>query len=122
MDFITQLHETTAGHDTILVVVDKLTKMVHLIPATGRCSAEELVKLFQQHVWKLHGLPHVIVSDRDKLFTSKFTRELLRLLGTKQAMSTAYHPQTDGQAERVNRVLEDMLRNYVSNDQTDWDE
>ena len=99
MDFITQLPVTAAGHDTIFVVVDKLTKMVHLIPTTKSCSAEELALLYQQHNWKLHGLPQVIVSDRDPLFTSKFTRELLRLLGTKQAMSKAYHPQADGQTE-----------------------
>jgi transposase InsO family protein len=122
MDFITQLPRTTDGHDAILVVVDKLTKMVHLVATQTTATAEQTAKLFVDHIWKLHGVPRKVVSDRDPLFTSHFTRALCRMLGTKQAMSTAYHPQTDGQTERVNRVLEDMLRMYVSKSQTDWDE
>jgi hypothetical protein len=74
------------------------------------------------HVWKLHGVPRKVVTDRDPMFTSHFTRALCETIGTEQAMSTAYHPQTDGQTERVNRVLEDMLRMYTSRSQTDWDE
>lgn len=122
MDFITQLPRTTDGHDAILVVVDKLTKMVHLVPTSSRATAEQTATLFLNHVWKLHGIPRVIVTDRDPLFTSNFTRALCQMLGTKQAMSTAYHPQTDGQTERVNHVLEDMLRMYVSKSQDDWDQ
>lgn len=122
MDFITQLPRTQEGKDAILVVVDKLTKMVHLVATTTRATAEETATLFLNHVWKYHGVPRVVVTDRDPLFTSAFTRALCRMMGTKQALSTAYHPQTDGQTERVNRVLEDMLRAYVSKSQTDWDE
>lgn len=121
MDFITQLPTTELNHDAILVVVDKLTKMVHLTPTTTRATAEQTAQLYVDHVWKLHGVPQVIVSDRDPLFTSNFAKALCNILGTKQALSTAYHPQTDGQTERVNRVLEDMLRMYVSASQTDWD-
>ena len=121
MDFITQLPTTESGHDAILVVVDKLTKMVHLVPTTTRKTAEQTARLYVDNVWKLHGVPQVIVSDRDPQFTSHFTKALCKILGTKQALSTAYHPQTDGQTERVNRVLEDMLRMYVSSNQTDWD-
>ena len=122
MDFITQIPKTTRGYDAIFVVVDKLTKMVHLMPTTTQATAAQTAKLYADNVWKLHGVPEVIVSDRDPLFTSNFTRSLCQLIGTKQAMSTAYHPQTDGQTERVNRVLEDMLRMYVAKSQDDWDE
>lgn len=122
MDFITQLPKTARGHDAIFVVVDKLTKMVHLMPTTTKATAEQTAKLYAAHVWKLHGVPQVVVSDRDKLFTSHFARALCESIGTQQAMSTAYHPQTDGQTERVNRVLEDMLRMYVAKSQDDWDE
>ena len=121
MDFITQLPTTERGHDAIFVIVDKLSKMVHLVPTTSRATAEQTARLYVDNVWKLHGVPQVIVSDRDPLFTSHFTKALCEILGTKHAMSTAYHPQTDGQTERTNRVLEDMLRMYVSASQTDWD-
>jgi transposase InsO family protein len=97
MDFITQLPTTESGHDAILVVVDKLTKMVHLVPTTTRKTAEQTARLYVDNVWKLHGVPQVIVSDRDPQFTSHFTKALCKILGTKQALSTAYHPQTDGQ-------------------------
>jgi hypothetical protein len=122
MDFITQLPQTSSGKNAILVVVDKLTKMVHFMATVGRAPAEQTARLFVDHVWKLHGVPKVVVTDRDPLFTSAFTRALCEILGTKQAMSTAYHPQTDGQTERVNRILEDMLRAYVARSQQDWDE
>jgi transposase InsO family protein len=92
------------------------------MPTTTHATAEQTSKLYVDNVWKLHGVPQVVVSDRDPLFTSNFTKALCHLIGTKQAMSTAYHPQTDGQTERLNRVLEDMLRMYVSQSQDDWDE
>jgi hypothetical protein len=81
-----------------------------------------LARIFVREVWRLHGLPREIISDRDPRFTGHFAREICRLIGTKQSMSTAYHPQSDGQTERVNRILEDVLRHYVSPDQTDWDD
>jgi len=103
------------------VVVDKLTKMVHLIPTTVHVTGEETARLYMDHVWKHHGVPESIVSDRDPRFTGKFMTEFLKLLGTKQRLSTAFHPQTDGQTERTNRTLEDMLRHYVDPNHSDWD-
>jgi transposase InsO family protein len=121
MDFITQLPRTEAGHDALLVVVDTLTKMVHLVPTTTSATAEKTARLYVDYVWKLHGVPKEMVTDRDPLFTSRFMKALAEIIGTRQSMSTAYHPQTDGQTERVNRVVEDMLRMFVSREQTDWD-
>jgi RNase H-like domain found in reverse transcriptase/Reverse transcriptase (RNA-dependent DNA polymerase)/Integrase zinc binding domain/Chromo (CHRromatin Organisation MOdifier) domain/Retroviral aspartyl protease/Integrase core domain len=122
MDFIVQLPLTLAECDAVLVVVDRLSKMTHLIATTTNCTAEETARLFYDNVVKLHGLPRTLVSDRDTRFTSKFWEELCSLCGTRQSMGTAYHPQSDGQTERVNRVLEDMLRHYVNPAQNNWDE
>ncbi|KAJ9514422.1 hypothetical protein QJQ45_012357 [Haematococcus lacustris] len=121
MDLITQLPSTAAGHDAIVVFVDRLTKMIHAVPTTTTVSASILARTFFDHVFRLHGLPKVIVSDRDPRFTSTFWTELFRLTGTHLNMSTANHPQTDGQTERANRTLEDMLRNFVSPYHDDWD-
>jgi hypothetical protein len=122
MDFIVQLPRTTAGHDAILVCVDRTSKLVHFTPTITDVDAVQIAKLFFESVVRHHGVPTSIVSDRDSRFTSIFWRALWRQLGTKLAMSTAYHPQTDGQTERANRTLEDMLRAYVSYRQTDWDQ
>ena len=122
MDFIQELPKTLSGFDTVLVVVCRLTKMVHIIPTTAKCGALGLAKLYRDHIWKIHGVPKDIVSDRGKEFHNRFMSELYRLIGTQQKLSTAYHPQTDGNTERVNRVIEDMLRNYVGGRQDDWDE
>jgi hypothetical protein len=122
MDFISQLPKTKTGFDAILVVVCRLIKMVHIIPTTDKCGAKGFATLYRDHVWKLHGVPKEVISDRGKEFNNAFIKELYRLIGTEQKMSTAYHPQTDGQTERVNRVVEDMLRNYVGGKQDDWDE
>ena len=122
MDYVVQLPITKRGHDAILVFVDRLSKMVHLVPTTTKVTGAQTAQLFFDHVFKHHGLPTDIVSDRDSRFTSHFTKELLRLLGTKQCMSTAFHPQTDGQTERTNRVMEDMLRHYVGARHDDWDD
>ena len=122
LDFITQLPMTRKGHDAILVVVDKLTKMVHIIPTVTTCTAVTVAELYRDHVFKLHGIPVKVVSVRDLRFTTAFIKELCAPVGARQAMSTPYHPQTDGQTERVNRVLEDMLRHFVSPVQDDWDQ
>ncbi|KAJ9508991.1 hypothetical protein QJQ45_001437 [Haematococcus lacustris] len=122
LDLITQLPNTTAGHDAIAVFVDKLTKMIHAVPTTTTVTASTLARLFFDNVFRLHGLPKVIVSDRDPRFTSIFWQELFKLTGTHLNMSTANHPQTDGQTERANRTLEDMLRNFVSPHHDDWDQ
>jgi transposase InsO family protein len=90
-------------------------------PTTTNATAPEIAGIFFKTVFHQHGLPRVIVSDRDPKFTSHFWQALFKTLGTQIAMSTAFHPQTDGQTERMNRTLEQMLRNYVSYEQDDWD-
>lgn len=122
MDFITGLPTTSKGHDAILVFVDRLSKMAHFAPCHKDTSASDTAKLFIDHVYKLHGLPFDIVSDRDGRFTSDFWRELTRLLGTKLLMSSSFHPETDGQTERTNRILEEYLRHYINPLQDDWDD
>jgi transposase InsO family protein len=121
MDFIVRLPMTAAGHDAILTVVDRLTKMAHFIPTTTNVTAEQAAKQFFAGVVRLHGLPKSIVSDRDSKFTSAFWRELFKLTGTSLDMSTARHPQTDGQSERMNRTLEEMLRAYAV-EAPQWDD
>ena len=121
MDFITQLPPTEDGYDSILVCVDKLSKMAHFIATHTTATAMDIAKLYIEHVFKYHGLPRVIISDRDSRFTAHFWKTLQKHLGTKLAMSMAYHPQTDGQTERTNRTLEQMLRNYTNYRQDNWD-
>ena len=125
MDLITHLPPIkSTGNDAIFVVVDRLSKMVRFIPCNHKITAVQLAKLFVQEIFKLHGLPQVIVSDRDPKFTSDFWRALFQQLGTKLAMSSGYHPQTDGQTERTNRTLEEMLRHYCGSPdkQTLWED
>ena len=122
MDLITALPRTKLGHDAIVVFVDKLTKWATYVPTTTNVDAPTLARIFFQHVVRLRGVPSSIVSDRDPRFTSVFWRSLWQQLGTKLQMSTAFHPQTDGQTERQNRTLEEMLRAYVNYEQDDWDE
>ena len=121
MDFIMQLPKTNNRHTALLVVVDKLSKMTHLIPTTVQVTGEETARLYVNHVMKHHGLPKAIVSDRDPRFTGRFMTALLEILGTNQRLSTAFHPQTDGQTERMNRTLEDTLRHFVLPNHSDWD-
>src|SRR4051812_50072776 len=96
MDFITQLPKTKAGFDAIVVFVDTFSKMVHFAPTKTTATAPDTTQLLFDHVIRLQGLPKSIVSDRDAKFTSKFWKALFQTLGTKLAMSTAFHPQTDG--------------------------
>ena len=110
---ITQLPETPRGTTAIVVFVDRVTKMTHLAACKTSISSKEFGDLFLKEVFAKHGCPRDLVSDRDPRFTSDFFREVCQHLRIKQNMSTAYHPQTDGQTERVNRVVEDMLRAYV---------
>ena len=122
VDFITDLPETVDTKFTaIAVFVDRLTKMVHLAPTRKELDAVGFAQLFMDNVVRFHGMPLEIVSDRDVLFTSPFWQALCRAHSVTQAMGIAFHPQTDGQTERVNRVLEDVLRNYVNPMQDDWD-
>jgi len=122
MDFVTGLPETPRGHDSILVVVDRLSKMTHFLPTTAAVTAEGTAKLFYDGVVKYHGLPSEIISDRDVRFASRFWQALADCHGTRVALSTAFHPQTDGQTERMNRTLEQLLRMYIGPRMDDWDE
>ncbi|MGV8048401.1 hypothetical protein PJP07_29815, partial [Mycobacterium kansasii] len=110
------------GHNTIWVIVDRLTKSAHFIPVRASWSMDRLAKVFIEEIVRLHGVPVSIVSDRDSRFTSQFWRSFQQALGVTLHLSTAYHPQTDGQTERVNQILEDMLRACVINFGGSWDE
>ncbi|GJX29753.1 putative reverse transcriptase domain-containing protein [Tanacetum coccineum] len=110
MDFITKLPKTSSGHDTIWVIVDRLTKSAHFIPTRAMDSMETLTRLYIKEIVSRHGVPISIISDRDSHFTSRFWQSLQNALGTQLDMSTAYHPETDGQSERTIQTLEDMLR------------
>ena len=119
MDFIVELPKSE-GYDSIYVCVDRLTKMAHFIPTHTTVTAEQTAQLFYRHVWKHHGLPADVVSDRGSQFVAKFTRHLLARLDVQGNRSTAYHPQSDGQTERVNQTLEQYLRVYCGYHQDDW--
>ena len=105
VDFITKL-PLAQGYNTILVVVDQLTKMIHFIPTTEKMMAEGLAKLFRDNMWKLHGLLKSIISDRGPQFAAGIMRELNRMLKIESKLLTVFHPQTDRQTERVNQELE----------------
>lgn len=123
MDFVGPLPESknrNSTFDTICVIIDLLTGMVHLVPARQTFRAREIAELMFDSVYKLHGLPKYIVSDRDSLFTSVFWEHLNSLAGIQLKMSSAYHPQTDGSTERANRTVTQMLRICVNAKQKDW--
>ena len=122
MDFIVQLPRTKSGFDAIVVFVDRLSEMVHFAATTTTVTAKETARIFGHNVFRLHGLPRHLVSHRDARFTSHFWKEVCSLLGIDMGMSTPFHPQTAGQTERVNRILEDMLRHYVNPMANDWDD
>ncbi|KAF1328976.1 reverse transcriptase, partial [Globisporangium splendens] len=121
MDFIFGLPADSSKKTGILVIVDRFSKMVHLSAVPVSVTAKQTAQIFLDSVFRLHGMPTEIVSDRDPRFTVAFWQELFRLLGTQLKMSTADHPQTDGQTERVNRTLEDILRSYAHSF-THWSE
>jgi len=118
-DFITKL-PLAQGYDSILVVVDRLTKMVHFILTTEKTLAEGLARLFRDNVWKLHGLLESIILDREPQFVVGLMRELNGMLGIESKLLTAFHPQTDGQTERVNQELEQYLRMFIDHRQEQW--
>ncbi|GJP40902.1 hypothetical protein CLOM_g566 [Closterium sp. NIES-68] len=121
VDFITGLPPTTSGHDAILVVIDKFSKMGHFIPTHTTARTEETAQLFIRYIISQHGIPTTLISDRDPKFTSKFWKELMSLLGTKLALSSAYHLQTDGQTERPNQIVEQLLRAACKDEISKWD-
>ena len=123
MDFVGPLPESgnrDGFFNSITVIICLLTSMVHLVPSRTNYNASQLAELMFEHVYKLHGLPKNIVSDRDVLFTSTFWKRLHNLIGTKLKMSSAYHPQSDGSTERANRTITQMLRQCIHSNQKDW--
>jgi hypothetical protein len=110
------------GFDVLLVVVDRAKKQMHAIPTTVETSALGLAKLYQDNVWRYHGLPDSIILDRGPQFTAELMKELNKLLGIQTKLSMAYHPQTDSQTERMNQEIKQYLRLFVSHWQHDWPE
>lgn len=119
MDFIVQLPESN-GYTAILVVVDRLTKMARFIPTTVNVDSDGTLMLFLMRVVGVRDIPDDIVSDRGSVFTLRFTRAIMKALGIKQNLPTAFHPQTDGQTERTNGILEQYLRCYTNHQQNNW--
>ncbi|GKC23669.1 reverse transcriptase domain-containing protein [Tanacetum coccineum] len=109
MDFFTKLPKTSSGHDTIWVIVDRLTKSAHFLQMKKTDSMDRLMRLYLKEVVSRNGVPVFIISDRDGRFTSHFWQSLQKALGIRLDLSTAYHPQTDGQSEKTIQTLEDML-------------
>jgi hypothetical protein len=122
MDFINGLSRTPRSNDWIWVIVDRLTKLAHFFPVCTTYGGDKLVKLYIDNILKLHGVPKSIVSDRGAQFVSKLWRSIHQALKTKLDFSSAYHPQTDGHTERVNQVLEDMLRACVLTYGKNWED
>jgi len=112
VDFVVEL-PLSSGHDAVMTVVDSVSKQAHFIPMHTTVTVEGVARLFLHQVWKLHGLPKCVVLDHRPQFVTYFTRELYCLLGIKLASSTAWHPQTDGQTERVNQELNQYLWLFV---------
>lgn len=108
------------GKTVILIIVDRLSKQGHFIGLGSHFTAPQVADLFVREIVRLHGIPTSLISDRDPIFMSQFWRELSRLQGTKLAMSSAYHPQSDGQMERLNRYLEDYLRSFTAEQPRLW--
>ena len=119
VDFIGPLPESQ-GYNAIMVVVDRFTKGAHFIPTTIEITSLGTAKEFRDHVFVHHGLPRKIISDRGTQFVSAFMTDLFKLLGMAANRSTAYHPQTDGQTERVNQEIEQYLRIFINHRQTNW--
>ncbi|GJE97660.1 polyprotein [Phanerochaete sordida] len=123
IDFVGPLPESRTRHgafDMITVIIDHFSAMVHLVPSLQTYRARDVAELVFDHIYKLHGLPRAIVSDRDSLFTSLFWDRLHKLIGVQLRMSSSFHPQSDGMTERANRTMEQMLRQCISPTQKDW--
>ena len=121
VDFITKLL-LVVGKDVILVVCDRLLKITHFVAIIKETIVEGLARLFRDNVWKLYRLPESVVSDRGPQFAAELIKELNRILGIETKLSTAFHPQTDGQMERMNQELEQYLWFFVDYRQKDWPE
>jgi len=121
VDFITKLL-VLKGYDSILVVYDRFLKMPHFVTMTEKITVEGLARLFRDNVWKLHGLPESVISDRGPQFVAGLMRELNKMLGIETKLSTAYYLQTDRQMKRKNQELEQYLRMYINHRQNNWSE
>jgi hypothetical protein len=121
MDIIVGLPRTQEGNDSIWVIVERLTKVAHFLPVKTNYNVSRLAELYVDNILKLHGAPRSIVSDRGPQFTAQFWKSLHASMGTELNYSTAFHPQTDGQTERVNQALEDLLRACVLTYGSDWE-
>jgi len=119
VNFVVELPESS-GHDAVMTVVDSVSKRVHFVPTHTTVTAERAARLFLHYIWKLHGLPKRVVSDRGSQFVASFTKELYRLLGIQLSSSTAWHPQTDRQMEHVNQELDQFLCLSINKRQDDW--
>ena len=122
MDFVTHLPRTQQRHDAVWVIVDRLTKSAHFLAVRITFALERFCRLYIREIVRLHGVPVSIVSDRDLRFTAHFWKSFQKAMGTGLTMSTAFHPQTDGQSERNIKVLEDMLRACVPDHHGSWEE
>ena len=122
MDFVTHLPWTPQRHDAVSVIVDRLTKSAHFLAVRITFSLERFYRFYIREIVRLHGVPVSIVSDRDLRFTAHFWKSFQKAMGTRLTMSTAFHPQTDGQSERTIQVLEDMLRACVLDHHRSWEE
>jgi transposase InsO family protein len=121
MDFIVGLPRTSRGYNSIWVIVDCLTKSAHFIPVATTYRVGQYAELYLSHIVRYHGIPKTIISDRGSIFIAYFWEQLHKCLGTHLIRSSAYHPQTDGQTERVNQIIEDMLRACVLMNGSKWD-
>jgi hypothetical protein len=121
MDFIVGLPNTSRHHDSIWVIVDRLTKVAHFLLVHTTNKAQKYAELYIEKIVCLHGIPSTIVSNSGTQFVARFWEQLQECLGTKLIRSSVYHPQTDGQTERVNQILDDMLRACAINYDKNWD-
>jgi hypothetical protein len=122
IDFITKLPRTARQHDSIMVVVEKLTKPAHFVPIKTRHTTVNIVEVYMRDIARFHGIPTTIVSDKYTKFTSKFWRGLFKGFGTNINFSTTYHLHSYGKTKRSNRVIEDMLRMYVMDKRSKWED
>jgi hypothetical protein len=122
MDFIKGLPRTNKKYDSIMVVVDKLTKVAHFVHVKKTHTITNIADIFMKEIVRLHGIPRKIVSDKDTKFTSNLWRGLFKVFGTNLNFSTTYHSQTYGKIERVNRIIEGMLRMYVMDRPSKWED
>ena len=122
MDFVTHFPRTSRKHDAVWVIVDRLTKSTHFLAVLMTFTLEEFCRLYIRERVRLHGVPVTILSDRDPRFTSQFWKSFQKAMETQLSMSTAFHPQTDGQSKRTIQILEDMLRACVLDLNGSWEE